>query len=120
MFDALHNNQCIGIFPEGGSHDQTKLLPLKPGVSIMALGSMLKFPNLKVNVIGCGLKYFKPHKFWSKAIIEFSEPYEIPQELVDLYKVDKKEACGQLLKWIERKMMEVTLHADNYSELKSI
>lgn len=33
MFDAVHaalaNGQCIGIFPEGGSHDRTDLLPLK-------------------------------------------------------------------------------------------
>jgi glycerol-3-phosphate O-acyltransferase/dihydroxyacetone phosphate acyltransferase len=26
---ALANGQCIGIFPEGGSHDNTDLLPLK-------------------------------------------------------------------------------------------
>lgn len=33
MFDAvqaaLANGQCLGIFPEGGSHDRTDLLPLK-------------------------------------------------------------------------------------------
>lgn len=33
MFDkvqsALGKGQCLGIFPEGGSHDQTDLLPLK-------------------------------------------------------------------------------------------
>lgn len=39
---------------------------------------------------------------------------------MDLYKVDKKEACGQLLKRIERKMQDVTLHADNYEQLKSV
>lgn len=68
----------------------------------MALGAMLKYPELKIKIVGCGLKYFKPHQFRSKAIIEFSQPYEIPNELVELYKVDKKEACGQLLKRIER------------------
>ncbi len=60
VYDAFNNGQCIGIFPEGGSHDQTKLLPLKPGVAIMALGAMLKYPEIKINVVGCGLKYFKP------------------------------------------------------------
>jgi glycerol-3-phosphate O-acyltransferase/dihydroxyacetone phosphate acyltransferase len=33
MFTAVHsalaNGSCIGIFPEGGSHDNTDLLPLK-------------------------------------------------------------------------------------------
>lgn len=29
VFDALSRGGCIGIFPEGGSHDRTELLPLK-------------------------------------------------------------------------------------------
>lgn len=27
----------MGIFPEGGSHDRTDLLPLKAGVAVIAL-----------------------------------------------------------------------------------
>ena len=42
VFNALKNNECIGIFPEGGSHDQTRRLPFKAGVCLMALGSMDK------------------------------------------------------------------------------
>jgi glycerol-3-phosphate O-acyltransferase/dihydroxyacetone phosphate acyltransferase len=38
MFDAvnaaLHKGECLGIFPEGGSHDQTDLLPLKVSISV--------------------------------------------------------------------------------------
>lgn len=29
VFDKLHRGGCIGIYPEGGSHDRTELLPLK-------------------------------------------------------------------------------------------
>ena len=33
MFDKVHaalaKGECLGIFPEGGSHDNTHLLPLK-------------------------------------------------------------------------------------------
>lgn len=39
VWDNLLKGRCIGIFPEGGSHDRTELLPLKAGVSIMALGA---------------------------------------------------------------------------------
>ena len=46
VFQRLNEGGCIGIFPEGGSHDQTKLLPLKPGVAIMALGAMEKNPDV--------------------------------------------------------------------------
>lgn len=29
VHETLDNNECVGIFPEGGSHDRTQLLPLK-------------------------------------------------------------------------------------------
>jgi len=43
VWKALNSNSCIGIFPEGGSHDRTDLLPLKAGICIMALGAMQKY-----------------------------------------------------------------------------
>jgi hypothetical protein len=36
VFETLNSGNCIGIFPEGGSHDRTKILPLK-GSSISLL-----------------------------------------------------------------------------------
>jgi glycerol-3-phosphate O-acyltransferase/dihydroxyacetone phosphate acyltransferase len=42
VWEALKNGDSIGIFPEGGSHDRTKLLPLKAGICIMALGAAAK------------------------------------------------------------------------------
>jgi glycerol-3-phosphate O-acyltransferase/dihydroxyacetone phosphate acyltransferase len=35
--ERLVQGGCVGIFPEGGSHDRPELLPLKAGVTIMAL-----------------------------------------------------------------------------------
>jgi hypothetical protein len=40
VWKQLERGQSMAIFPEGGSHDQTDLLPLKAGVTIMALGAM--------------------------------------------------------------------------------
>jgi len=41
------------------------MLPIKAGVSIMALGAMARDPKCQISIIACGLKYFKPHKFRS-------------------------------------------------------
>lgn len=69
VYDAVMNRLIagsnIGIFPEGGSHDRSDLLPIKAGVSIMALGAMARDPKCKISIVACGLKYFKPHKFRS-------------------------------------------------------
>ena len=43
VHSSLANGECIGIFPEGGSHDQTDLLPLKAGVSAIAFGALDKY-----------------------------------------------------------------------------
>ncbi len=41
VFDKLGQGGIVGIFPEGGSHDRPDLLPIKAGISIMALGNIL-------------------------------------------------------------------------------
>ncbi len=40
VYDKLATGAAVAIFPEGGSHDQSHLLPLKAGISVMALGAM--------------------------------------------------------------------------------
>lgn len=77
-WDMLCENGVIGIFPEGGSHDRTQMLPLKAGVSIMALGALAreKRPQ-KLYIMACGLKYFKPYQFRSQVILEFGKPFEV-------------------------------------------
>lgn len=66
VYEVLRKGECIGIFPEGGSHDRTELLPLKAGFTIMALGAMVKYPDLKLKIVPVGLNYFKAHAFRSK------------------------------------------------------
>jgi len=86
----------------------------------MALGAAAKDPNCKISIIACGLKYFKPHKFRSQVIVEFSTPYYITEDLVAKYKKSKREGCGEMLVAVEKKMREVTLNAPTYKELKQI
>lgn len=60
VWEALKNDDCVGIFPEGGSHDQIGLLPLKAGICIMALGAMQKFGKMVYLQPVC-MNYFKRH-----------------------------------------------------------
>lgn len=36
VYHYLNNNECITIFPEGGSHDRSEMLPLKGLYSILS------------------------------------------------------------------------------------
>ncbi|KAF7377429.1 Protein kinase domain-containing protein [Mycena sanguinolenta] len=123
VYDALNRGGSIGIFPEGGSHDRTDLLPLKAGVSIMALGAMANDPNLRVRVVPVGLSYFHAHKFRSRAVVEFGRALDVPPELVDMFKLggpQKREAVAKFLDLIFNGLKTVTVRAPDYDTLMLI
>ncbi|KAL5521662.1 SCT1_1 [Sanghuangporus sanghuang] len=123
VYERLKNGACIGIFPEGGSHDRTDLLPLKAGVTLMALGAMANDASIDVKIVPVGLSYFHAHKFRSRAVIEFGSPMDVPQEMVELYKeggVPKRQACSRLLDLVYEGLKTVTLRAPDYETLMLI
>jgi glycerol-3-phosphate O-acyltransferase/dihydroxyacetone phosphate acyltransferase len=107
--------------PIGGSHDRTDFLPLKAGFSIMALGAMAANPNLDVKLVPVGLSYFHPHKFRSRAVIEFGPPISVDKEFVDMYKeggAKKREACGKLLEQVHDGLRAVTLRGPDWETMQ--
>jgi glycerol-3-phosphate O-acyltransferase/dihydroxyacetone phosphate acyltransferase len=121
VFDRLKGGGAVGIFPEGGSHDRTELLPLKAGVAIMALGALAADPDSGLKIVPCGMNYFHAHKFRSRAVIEFGTPLEVPQELVEMYKTgEKREAVSQLLDMVYQALVAVTVTSPDYDTLMLI
>ncbi|KAG8530947.1 uncharacterized protein KY384_004304 [Bacidia gigantensis] len=121
VFDRLRAGGCVGIFPEGGSHDRTELLPLKAGVAIMALGSLAANPDSGLTIVPCGMNYFHAHKFRSRAVVEFGNPVEIPVEYVELYKKgERRDAIGRLLDLVYQALVTVTVTTPDYETLMMI
>lgn len=119
VFSHLAHGECIGIFPEGGSHDRTDLLPLKAGVAIMALGAMQHSPGTDVKIVPCGMNYFHPQKFRSRCVIEFGHPISISSDLLEEYNNPEtsKKAVGDLLATIEHGLRAVTVTCPDYETL---
>lgn len=121
VFDRLRSGGCVGIFPEGGSHDRTELLPLKAGVAIMALGALAESPDCGLKIVPVGMNYFHAHKFRSRAVVEFGTPFEIPPRLVEMYQNNqRREAIGQLLDSVHQALSAVTVSAPDYDTLMMI
>jgi glycerol-3-phosphate O-acyltransferase/dihydroxyacetone phosphate acyltransferase len=121
VFDHLQSGRCIGIFPEGGSHDRTELLPLKAGLAIMALGALERDPTCNVKIVPVGMNYFHAHKFRSRAVIEFGAPIDIEPELVEQYSGGKRrDAIGTLLNRVFDALSAVTVQAPDYDTLMLI
>ena len=120
VFNHLHTRGCVGIFPEGGSHDRPSLLPLKAGVAIMALGAAAADPTMEVHVVPCGLHYFHRNKFRSRATLEYTEPIIVTGEMGAAYLKDPRGATSSLLKRIEEALYSVTMNADDYDTLMAV
>jgi glycerol-3-phosphate O-acyltransferase/dihydroxyacetone phosphate acyltransferase len=121
VFDRVAEGGCIGIFPEGGSHDRTELLPLKAGLAIMALGSLAKNPDCNVSIVPVGMNYFNAHKFRSRCVIEFGQPITIDDKILEQYKAgDRRDAVGHVLNEVQDALKSVTLQAPDYDTLMLI
>lgn len=119
VYTHLNRGNCIGIFPEGGSHDRTDLLPLKAGVAIMALGVKDKY-NVTVPVVPVGLNYFRGHRFRGRVTVEFGTPITVDDELMKVYREDKRKACNDFLHRVEEGMRSVIVTAPDYNILQLI
>lgn len=121
IFEFLNGGNVLGLFPEGGSHDRTDLLPLKPGVAIMALGAMAQnnneFPNDVINIVPVGMNYFHPHKFRSRCVIEFGEPIKVTKEMGERYSQNNRQEVNKLLDYITLSLKEVAVTCDDYETL---
>lgn len=122
VFNELHGGAIIGIAPEGGSHDRPQLIDLKPGVAIMALGTVAKYleEGTEVSIVPCGLNYFHPHKFRSRAVAEYGKPIVVTREMGEEYKKDARAAVNKLMKCIETSLKTVTTQAPDYQTLQVI
>lgn len=122
VFDFLNEGNVLGLFPEGGSHDRTELLPLKPGVALMALGAMSQCKNSdqKIQIVPLGLNYFHPHRFRSRAVVEFGQPIEVTKQDGEEYIQDSRKAVGKLMDTISLKLKEVTINCDDYDTLMAL
>eukprot|EP00960_Hanusia_phi_P038592 753500-Hanusia_phi.AAC.5 len=116
VHEHLQQGGTIGIFPEGGTHDGTNLLPLKWGVSTMVLGALAKYEGkqpLKISIVPVGLNYFAPHKFRSTVSVDFGDAIEISESLVEKYrngsKEDKQEANREVMELVMLGVRSCTL-----------
>lgn len=86
----------------------------------MALGAMASDPGLKVKIVPVGLSYFHPHRFRSRAVVEFGAAMDVPEELVSMFKEggpSKRDAVAKLLDLTYDGLKTVTVRAPDYDTL---
>lgn len=122
----LLEGRCIAIFPEGISHDATKLKPMKTGAARIAIGALgvensssdLRKTPLKIMAVG--LFYTSKTTFRSEALIRFGEIIEVEHLTLDESGEPPREAVTQLTKKIENALRKVTLNTETQNELEAV
>lgn len=100
---------AMALFPEGTSHNEPTLKPLKTGLARIVLGAERKHPGLGVSIVPVGLTFSQRHKFRSRALVQVGEPIDPAQE-VELDRTDNPAAVRALTARVDRGLKEVTLN----------
>lgn len=126
--NLLAQNRCIAIFPEGISHDDTKLKPIKTGTARIALGALgVKsepsasadgLPNLKIMAVG--LFYTSKTAFRSEVLIRYGDIFDVEPVELDENGEPPKQVVKDLTKKIENALRKVTLNLESIEELDAI
>jgi glycerol-3-phosphate O-acyltransferase / dihydroxyacetone phosphate acyltransferase len=74
--ELLARGGSVALFPEGTSHSDPALAPLRTGAARIALESAAQHPGLGVLVVPVGLTFEAKGTFRSRALVEIGEPID--------------------------------------------
>lgn len=142
--ELLAQNRCIAIFPEGISHDETKLKPIKTGAARIALGALgvgeeeatksdhrpprsratdhysSTTDRLDLKIMAVGLFYTSKTAFRSEVLIRYGEIFDVAPVKLDESGEPPKEAVDDLTDRIERALRRATLNLESQEELDTV
>lgn len=117
VYDALAQGDCVCLFPEGVSHDEPALQPLKTGAARMALGAEAAHGfALGVRLVPVGLTYRAKGTFRSEVALEIGPPIEV-RDHAAAHAADPQEAARALTATIDAAIRKVTLNLDTWDDL---
>ncbi|MDX6383081.1 MAG: glycerol-3-phosphate O-acyltransferase / dihydroxyacetone phosphate acyltransferase [Blastocatellia bacterium] len=110
----------IGICPEGVSHDEPRLKPLKTGAARIALAAASSGEALDLKIVPVGLYYTEKTTFRSSALLYFAEALPVHAVQLEADGTPPRDAVRQLSDQIETALREVMLHAEQEEALSLI
>ncbi|HEY3447974.1 MAG TPA: lysophospholipid acyltransferase family protein [Myxococcales bacterium] len=122
---VLGRGGVLALFPEGTSHDEPHLLPLKTGAARIALGAAsgpldklgVKEP---LRIVPAGLTFADKTRFRSDALMRFGEPFAVEPVALEQDGEPPAEAVRALTRKIEDGLGEVVLQAEREEALELV
>jgi 1-acyl-sn-glycerol-3-phosphate acyltransferase len=122
--ELLRRGGTIAICPEGASHSEPYLLPLKTGAARIALGAASVgdngAPALDLWIVPAGLYYTAKTTFRSGALLYFGEPIRVGAVEPNEEGEPPREAARELSDRIAERLRSLTLNADRRDALAMV
>ncbi len=112
--DLLKQGGVLALFPEGISHAEPRLMPLKSGAARIALGAAAEGP---VTIVPAGLTYEARDIFRSGALLRIAEPFAVEPIPLDEKGQPPRTAVKALTGRLRVAMEQATLQADDQATL---
>jgi 1-acyl-sn-glycerol-3-phosphate acyltransferase len=117
---ALAAGEALALFPEGTSHSDPQLRPLKTGAARIVLSAEAEHDGaLGVTVVPVGLYYERKARFRSRVLLVVGEPLVVAP-LLPGYRADERAAVDALTDDIRARLDEVVLQAESRDLLEGV
>ena len=114
----LSSGGAIAIFPEGASHGDPKLRPIKTGAARIALGATATNSDAEpLAIVPLGIYYTAKRTFRSSALLYFGEPISVAPAPLKPNGEPAADAVRAVTGRIEQALNAVTLQADEHEAL---
>ena len=113
----LASGGTIGICPEGVSHDEPGLRPIKTGAARISLAAVSTGEVSNLKIVPAGLYYTSKTSFRSDALLYFGNPIDVEPVTLEPDGSPPREAVRVLSSRIEKALREVILDAKHEEEL---
>ena len=119
--ELLARGGTIGVCPEGVSHSEASLRPIKTGTARIALGAASAAGGgLDLKIVPAGLYYTAKASFRSGALVYFGEPIAVTAVETNAAGEPTREAVRELSERIASALGEVTLNAEHHEALRVV
>ncbi len=116
----LARGGTIGICPEGVSHDEPGLRPIKTGAARLSLAAVSTGEVSDLQIVPAGLYYTSKTSFRSSALLYFGKPIRVKPADLEADGGSPRDAVRQLSTRIEGALREVILDAQHEEALHTI
>jgi len=115
----LARGGTIGICPEGVSHDDPGLKPIKTGAARISLAAVSTGEVNSLKIVPAGLYYTSKTRFRSDALLYFGNPIDVEPVTLEPDGTPPRDAVRHLSNQIEKALREVILDVKHEEELQT-